>query len=78
MSGKMVSCCSCDYCEYVKAHADIFKNKVLIKRVHNAIQNKPNDNTNFEELYFKYYNIRNTKENNIGRVRIMIKSSWKS
>ena len=62
MSGQMVSCCSCDYCEYVKAHTDIFKNKVLIKRVHNAIQNNPNADTNFEELYCKYYNIRNMKD----------------
>jgi len=59
MSGKMVSCCSCDYCEYVKAHSDFFKNKKLIKRVHNTITKNPNENINYEELYVRYYNTMN-------------------
>lgn len=59
MSGKMVSCCSCDYCEYVKTHSDFFKNKKLIKRVHNTITKNPNENINYDELYVRYYNTMN-------------------
>ena len=59
MSGKMESCCNCDYCEYVKAHSDFFKNKKLIKRVHNTITKNPNENINYEELYVRYYNTMN-------------------
>ena len=60
MLEKMTSC-SCEYCEYDKAHADIFKNKKLIKRVHNTITKNPNENINYEELYFSYYNTINMK-----------------
>ena len=57
---RKMTCC-CGYCAYVKAHTDIFKNKKLIKRVHNTITKNPNENINYEELYFSYYNTINMK-----------------
>ena len=57
----MTETCSCAYCEYVKSHADIFKNKKLIKRIHNKITKNPNENINYEELYLYYCNDINLK-----------------
>ena len=57
----MVSCCSCEFCEYVKEHKEIFKNKKLIKRVHNTLAKTPNEDRNYEELYVSYYNTINMK-----------------
>lgn len=65
MSNKMISCSSCRFCEYVNEHKDIFKNKVLTRKVHNIISKNPDifkDYTTYEELYNEHLNNRNMKE----------------